>query len=59
MYAIRSYYGDLYGKRIQVRLCHKLRDEKKFDSFASLKLQIEQDALAARHFFGLPVSRIE
>ena len=56
---IFDFSGDLYGKRIQVRLCHKLRDEKKFDSFASLKQQIEQDALAARHFFGLPVSRIE
>ncbi|GAA4500037.1 bifunctional riboflavin kinase/FAD synthetase [Pseudaeromonas paramecii] len=48
-----DFAGDLYGRQIQVRLCHKLRDEQKFESFAALQQQIERDAQAARAFFGL------
>ncbi|MCD8548896.1 MAG: bifunctional riboflavin kinase/FAD synthetase [Aeromonadaceae bacterium] len=48
-----DFAGNLYGRQIQVRLCHKLRDEQKFESFAALQQQIERDAQVARAFFGL------
>ncbi len=48
---IFDYQGDLYQKRIEVVFCHKLRDEKKFESFQALKHQIELDAQAAKQFF--------
>ena len=56
---IFDFSGDLYGRHIRVRLCHKLRDEKKFDSFAALQVQIHQDADTARRYFGLAVTPIE
>ncbi len=43
-----DFHGDLYGKQLEVALLHKLRDEKKFESFDALKQQIELDAEAAR-----------
>ncbi|GAA5217019.1 bifunctional riboflavin kinase/FAD synthetase [Corallincola platygyrae] len=47
-----DYQGDLYGKRIEVQLLDKLRDEQKFESFAALTAQIEKDTTQARRFFG-------
>ncbi len=38
---------DLYDQSISVEFIEKIRDEKKFDSFASLKDQISKDAQAA------------
>ncbi|PNH92503.1 bifunctional riboflavin kinase/FAD synthetase [Vibrio diazotrophicus] len=43
-----DFQGNLYGKQLEVALLHKLRDEKKFESFDALKQQIELDAEAAR-----------
>lgn len=43
-----DYAGSLYGQTIHVVPVKKLRDEQKFASFEALKIQIEQDALAAR-----------
>ncbi|MGR5252796.1 bifunctional riboflavin kinase/FAD synthetase [Vibrio astriarenae] len=43
-----DFHANLYGKQIEVSLLHKLRDEKKFDSFDLLKQQIELDAEVAR-----------
>lgn len=43
-----DFHGDLYGKQLEVVLLHKLRDEVKFDTFDTLKNQIELDAEAAR-----------
>ncbi len=43
-----DFHGNLYGKQLEVALLHKLRDEKKFESFDALKQQIELDAEAAR-----------
>ncbi|MDN3699571.1 bifunctional riboflavin kinase/FAD synthetase [Vibrio cortegadensis] len=43
-----NFSADLYGKQLEVTLLHKLRDEKKFESFDALKQQIELDAEAAR-----------
>lgn len=43
-----DFQSDLYGAQIDVVLCHKLRDEIKFESFDALKAQIERDAQSAR-----------
>ena len=51
-----DFSGDIYGKQVEVELRHKLRNEQKFASFALLKEQIQRDAVAARHWFGLAVS---
>lgn len=44
----------IYGRQVQVNFLHKLRDEKRYDSFAELKAQIFKDAEAARQLLGLP-----
>ena len=51
-----DFTGDIYGKQVEVELRKKLRSEQKFASFALLKEQIQRDAVAARHWFGLAVS---
>jgi riboflavin kinase/FMN adenylyltransferase len=43
-----DFQANLYGKQLEIVLRHKLRDEKKFESFDALKQQIELDAEAAR-----------
>ncbi|WP_305840371.1 bifunctional riboflavin kinase/FAD synthetase [Photobacterium leiognathi] len=43
-----DFKADLYGRQLEVVLLHKLRDEKKFESFDVLKCQIERDAQTAR-----------
>lgn len=43
---------NLYGEHIEVVLRHKLREEKKFASFERLKVQIQQDALAAKEWLS-------
>lgn len=47
-----DFSGDLYGRRLQVEFCHKLRDEQKFGSLDELKQQIQRDLDAARRFFA-------
>ncbi len=44
--------GDIYGRHVHVDFLHKLRDERRFDSFDELKAQIQLDAEQARVFFG-------
>jgi riboflavin kinase / FMN adenylyltransferase len=44
---------DIYGKNIKAIFHKKIRDEKKFDSFDKLKLQIYKDLKIGRHYFGL------
>jgi riboflavin kinase / FMN adenylyltransferase len=51
---IFDFKNDLYGKQLQIRVCHKLRDEQKFPSFPALQTQITMDARQARQWFGLP-----
>ena len=41
----------LYGKRLRVEFCHKLRDERRFDSLDLLKEQIGRDAQDAIDYF--------
>lgn len=45
--------GDLYGTRLTVIPCARLRGEVKFDDFAALKAQIQRDQARARRYFGL------
>lgn len=42
---------DIYGHYLEVDFIHKLRDEKRFESFEALKEQILLDAQKARDFF--------
>jgi riboflavin kinase/FMN adenylyltransferase len=41
----------IYGRRINVVFRHKLRDERRFDSFDELKQQIARDVVSAREYF--------
>lgn len=41
--------GDLYGKRINVRLLRRLRDEQKFASVEELQRRIAEDCITARN----------
>ena len=43
---IFGYSGDLYGRRLRVRLAEKIRDERKFASIDDLKSQLESDRRA-------------
>jgi riboflavin kinase/FMN adenylyltransferase len=45
--------GDLYGAHLEVEFRLKLRAERRFESFAALKQQIDRDAAAARAFLGI------
>ena len=43
----------VYGAHVQVEFVHRLRDEKRFDSFDALRRQIDNDAASARNVLGL------
>lgn len=47
---IFDYNGDLYGKTLDVRLYHFIREERRFMSFDALKTQISTDCKNARSF---------
>ncbi|MCB2262447.1 MAG: bifunctional riboflavin kinase/FAD synthetase [Candidatus Thiosymbion ectosymbiont of Robbea hypermnestra] len=49
-----DFAGDLYGRHLEVEFRRKLRDERKFGSFAELKAQIGRDAVTARELLGVP-----
>lgn len=42
---------DIYGSYVEVDFAHKLRDERRFESFDALKEQIFKDAQEAREYF--------
>ncbi|WP_163558327.1 bifunctional riboflavin kinase/FAD synthetase [Halomonas sp. NO4] len=48
--------GELYGERLAVTPCAKLRGEVKFDDFAALKRQIAADQRRARGYFSQPLA---
>lgn len=52
---------DIYGKRIKVEFCKKLRDERCFDSVTGLARQLSEDALQANEYLlhpeALPLTR--
>ena len=39
-----GYCGDLYGRRLRVRLIEKIRDERRFGSVDELREQLERDS---------------
>ncbi|SFI10247.1 bifunctional riboflavin kinase/FAD synthetase [Modicisalibacter xianhensis] len=43
--------GDLYGQRLEVVPCARLRGEMTFDGLDALKRQIHADQVRARHYF--------
>lgn len=49
---ILNFNGNLYGKRITVKFCHKLRNEMKFSSQDALIKSIETDKRNAENFFS-------
>jgi len=51
-----DFSGNLYGRHLEVEFRHKLRDEKKFESFDELKIQIGRDSTSARTFLGTPAT---
>jgi riboflavin kinase/FMN adenylyltransferase len=49
-----DFTGDLYGAEVSVALHGFLREERKFESFEALKVQIVTDAAAAREMLDKP-----
>ena len=47
-----DFEGDIYGKHVHVDFLYKLRDERRFESFDELKMQILGDAEQAKAFFA-------
>jgi len=47
-----DFQGDIYGAHVHVDFLHKLRDERRFESFEALKEQILRDAEQARAYFS-------
>lgn len=45
-----DFQGDLYGKKIQIEVLSRLRDEKKFESIQDLAAQISKDEKSARNW---------
>ena len=43
--------GDLYGQRVRVEFFKRIRDEIRFDSLDSLRLQIQKDAQFTQDYF--------
>jgi len=50
---IFAYRGECYGSHLEVRFCHRLREEKKFASLVALQAQIAQDVATAKKYFGI------
>lgn len=48
---------EIYGAHLRVNLCHRIRDEQKFDSLAQLVAQIEHDTNSAKHYFATRQAR--
>jgi riboflavin kinase/FMN adenylyltransferase len=46
------YSGDLYGRKIRVRLHRKLRDIRRFESEEALHAQIKKDCMMAEYVYG-------
>lgn len=48
---IFDFSDDLYGKRLSIEFCQKIREEKKFNGLDELKAAIGNDMKVARDFF--------
>ncbi len=42
-----DFEDNLYGKKVQIEILHRLRDEKRFDSVEDLRKQLEKDKIKA------------
>lgn len=42
---------DIYGQRVELAFCRRLRAERRFESFDALRRQITHDAVEAREYF--------
>jgi riboflavin kinase / FMN adenylyltransferase len=49
---IFGFNADIYGEKIEIEFVQKIRDEKKFPSFALLQQQIASDVLQTKQFFN-------
>ncbi len=49
---IFDFSDDLYGKRLSIEFCLKIREEKKFNGLDELKAAIAKDMKVARDFFN-------
>jgi len=47
-----DFAGDLYGKRLSIEFCQKIREEQKFNGLDELKAAIGNDMKVAREFFN-------
>ena len=52
-----DFAGDIYGRHVHVDFLQRIREERRFESFDALKLQIERDVVAARDFFATARSK--
>jgi riboflavin kinase/FMN adenylyltransferase len=50
-----NFNEDIYGRYVKVLFVQKIREEQRFDSFASLQAQIRCDAEQARDILALSV----
>jgi riboflavin kinase/FMN adenylyltransferase len=46
---LMDFDGDLYGARLEIAFCARIRDERRFESVSDLRVQIEHDVERARH----------
>jgi riboflavin kinase/FMN adenylyltransferase len=54
-----DFAADIYGRYVQVNFLHRIREERRFDSFEALKAQIHNDAEAARVYFTAKAQRAQ
>lgn len=50
-----DFSDDIYGRMVEVHFHQKIRDERRFDSFDELVLQIPLDINCARNILNLPI----
>ncbi|MCW8828747.1 MAG: bifunctional riboflavin kinase/FAD synthetase [Gammaproteobacteria bacterium] len=46
-----DFEGEIYGRHVHVDFLHRIREERRFESFDALKAQILRDAEEAKEFF--------
>jgi riboflavin kinase/FMN adenylyltransferase len=50
-----GYQGDLYGRRLEVRFLHRLREDRHFANLDDLRAQMHEDVAAAEKWLALNV----
>ncbi len=50
-----DFSAEIYGRHVHVDFLHRIREERRFESFEALKAQILRDAEQARQFFAARV----